>query len=116
MAPIWTFGVATGALLGTTVDLVARLSHYMQCLLNFARMSRKWAPFQYQDAVTRFLQEPARNLDAGFSLQLQEAALAQGTELQQRFFCARMIYKLLSMTQLLPCSRIRFMQSEKQQR
>ena len=68
------------------MDLVARLDHYLQYPYKFARMSRKWFPFQYQDAITRFLQEPASNLDAGFSLQLQEDALAQGTELKQRFF------------------------------
>ena len=49
-------------------------------------MCARWFPATYQHAITLFLQQPDEMLDTGFSLELQNMALAQGDETQQRGF------------------------------
>ena len=79
-------GPAVTAVLATTMDLLARLNVYMGYPFRFARICCKWFPATYQRAITQFLAERSDALDAGFSLQLQEMALAQPSEMQERAF------------------------------
>ena len=79
-------GPAVVAILATAMDLVARLNVFKGYPFRFAKMCRKWFPPTYQRAINEFLREPSDALDAGYSLPLQEMALAQPDEWQQTSF------------------------------
>ena len=84
--PDLNLAAATGALLATAANVIARLNEYKKYPYKFVIMCRKWFPVTYTRAVTHFLKAPAGELDVGFGLQLQGLALAQVGELQQRAF------------------------------
>ena len=70
---------ATGALLGTAGDLLARLDPYMTnyphriCLLY-----KKWFPDSYVATAEAFVKDRAEHLDVGFSTPLRNIALTRG--------------------------------------
>ena len=87
--PHLDLAAATGALLETAADLNARLIFYTRCPYTVVKMVGSWFPMTYKHAVTEFLAAEAGELDAGFSLPLQELALAEGSELAQQAFLLR---------------------------
>ena len=84
--PDLNLAAATGALLATATNVIARLNEYKKYPYKFVTMSSKWFPVTYGHAITKFLAAPADDLDVGFSLQLQGLALAESGELEQRAF------------------------------
>ena len=80
---------ATGALIETAADLNARLKVYKRYPYAFAKMIGRWFPTTYKHAVTDFLAALPGEFDAGFSLPLQELALAEGNELAQHALLLR---------------------------
>ena len=84
--PFLNHAAAVFALLGTAGDLVVRLDHYMRYPYKFVQMVAKWFPTSHHRAITAFLRADAAELDAGFSLVLQELALAEDGEMAQRAF------------------------------
>jgi len=84
--PDLNLAAATGALLATAGDLIARLNEYLRHPYRFVAMCRKWFPGTFRYAITKFLQTPEKELDAGFSGELQRLALAKDGEMSQRAF------------------------------
>ena len=74
--PHLDLAAATRALLETAADLNARLLFYKRYPYKFVRMIGKWFPITHKHAITEFLAAASGELDAGFSMPLQELALA----------------------------------------
>ena len=84
--PDLNLGAATGALLASAGDLLARLDAYLLYPHRCFSMCRRWLPATAVQAVTAFLQAPDEDLDLGFSLPLQRLASARGSEAEQKAF------------------------------
>ena len=80
--PVLEIGPAVTALLATAADLVLRLNTYLQWPFKIGFMCKKWFPATYLRAISSFVCSRSEQLDIGFSLQLQDLALAQGSEMQ----------------------------------
>ena len=111
--PDLDLAAATGALLGTGMDLILRLNAYKKFPYKFCTMCRKWFPISHRVSITMFLQAPAEDLDVGFSLPFQRLALSQGGgSCSAGHGCCQMRCKSSSRRRQSRSSRTRLLRSE----
>ena len=97
MDPDLDVQAATGALLGTAGDLLARLDMYKKYPYKSCLLCKLWYPDSYISNIAAFLNEPAENLDTGFSLRLQQLAGANPAA-AMAWLCSEPVQELLGCT------------------
>jgi hypothetical protein len=73
-------GPALAGLLATTIDICLRFDVFTRYPFRICRLSKKWFPHTWLQAIYTFLHEPPERLDLGVGQQLHSLAWGQGSE------------------------------------